>query len=164
MKEVLILIIAITYIVLCAIKNWGRKYSYIGIRRDLIRKDLTKEERCRIIFENIFGVSFERCRPNFLKNPKTGKNLELDGYNSTIITPLGMGLAFEYNGEQHYTYVPKFHKSPEDLIDQQERDRLKVALCKKNKVLLITIPYNIPISDLESYIKRKIYLEGVYYY
>src|SRR5271166_3797212 len=59
------------------------------------------EERCREIFKEIFGLEFKTVRPDWLKNPATGKRLELDGYNPNIMTPMGRGIAFEYDGIQH---------------------------------------------------------------
>jgi len=61
-------------------------------------KDVYKDEKeCRVIFEKITGCKFPSKRPNFLKNPKTGFNLELDGYCEEL------KLAFEYDGEQHFS-------------------------------------------------------------
>jgi len=39
----------------------------------------TREGKCRRIIENLFGDEFPTKRPSFLKNPKTGKNLKLNG-------------------------------------------------------------------------------------
>ena len=77
----------------------------LGVRLVKKKKGANKanraEEKCRRIFETIFGRRFKSVRPAFLKSPATGKNLELDGFCPSIRTPLGMGLAFEYDGIQH---------------------------------------------------------------
>lgn len=111
-----------------------------------------KENMCRQIFEDIFERSFPSVRPNFLKNPATGKNLELDGYNEEL------RLAFEYNGIQHYHLSPIYHKTISDLYSQQQRDRLKRELCAKQnpKISLITIPYTISEKKLRSYILQEL--------
>lgn len=108
------------------------------------------ENMCRKIFEDIFAVPFNSIRPDFLKNPITKRNLELDGYNSTL------NLAFERNGEQHYKYTPMFHRKEGDLQMQQERDIMKKELCEKNKIILITIPYTIKPKNIKSYILNEL--------
>ncbi len=105
------------------------------------------EATTRLIIEGIFGVPFSSTRPNFLKNPETGRNLELDGYNEEL------KLAFEYDGEQHYE--PKFNMTQEDLIKRQELDRLKNRLCKENNITLIRIPYW-ENKNLEEFIKSEL--------
>lgn len=53
-----------------------------------------------------------------------------------------LNIAIEYNGKQHYDYVPFFHRNgEEDLFLQQERDNKKRDVSKKNGVTLIEIPY-----------------------
>ena len=163
MKEYVIILIFLLYIIYYIITNWGKKYTFVGIK-DTSRIPTTKEEMCRSIFEKIFESKFEKIRPDFLRNDKTGRNLELDGYNPNIITPIGSGLGFEYNGEQHYKYVDVFHKSIDDLTRQQERDALKIRLCKKNETVLITIPYTVKSNGLESFIIRKLIENGLHYY
>lgn len=48
-----------------------------------------------------------------------------------------LNLAFEYHGEHHYSDNPAF--GSKDLYEQ--RDQEKLALCKREKVRLVTIPY-----------------------
>lgn len=114
------------------------------------------EERCREIFQNIFGVPFPSVRPNFLKNPVTGKNLELDGFNENVQTPLGQGLAFEYDGIQHASYNPHYHGSNKDeFVYQCKKDSWKDLSCKEKGILLIRIPHFVPFDDLEKYIRMR---------
>jgi hypothetical protein len=54
------------------------------------------QHRCHIILEILTGRQFMSVRPYWLKNPETGRNLELDCYNEEY------RLALEYNGVQHY--------------------------------------------------------------
>lgn len=108
------------------------------------------ENECRRIVESIFRDSFKTVRPDFLKNPKTGKNLELDMYNEKL------KLAFEYQGAQHRVYTPFFHKSYDDFLKQLERDRYKKETCKENGIDLICIPDTILYEDLEVYIIKKL--------
>ncbi len=70
------------------------------------------------------------------------KGLELDGFCEEI------GVAFEYNGRQHYENVPFFHNNrPENLIAQQRRDSMKEELCFKHWIVLITIRYDDPCLE-----------------
>lgn len=89
------------------------------------------EQKVREIFESLFNKSFPRTRPDFLKNPTTGANLELDGYCEEL------KLAFEYDGEWHYLN----HFANDDLKIRQERDILKNKLCLEHGITLFRIPY-----------------------
>lgn len=96
------------------------------------------EELCCKVFEEYLGRAvLVNIRPNFMKNPKTKRNLELDMYDPET------KVAIEYNGVQHYKFESSFHNSPEDTNAQIERDKLKVELCKKNGIHLIVVPYTI---------------------
>src|ERR1700722_1502747 len=109
------------------------------------------EEICRVYFETIFGKQFIKCRPDWLKN-NNNIHLELDGYCSEL------GLAFEHNGEQHYT---KGWFCNDELGDQrfdkiQSNDKEKIETCIKNGVKLVIIPqlYKLTkIKELEQLIK-----------
>lgn len=123
------------------------------------RKKLYKnEERCRQIFESIYSKEFKSVRPNWLKNPVSGgRNLELDGYCDSIRTPIGTGLAFEYDGIQHAKYKKHFHKSgPQEFIYQTKKDKWKDLKCKEKGVFLVRIPHFIAFEDLERYITNKL--------
>jgi hypothetical protein len=105
------------------------------------------QELCCQILEELYGVPFVRqARPDFLRNPETGRNCELDCYNERL------GLALEYNGEQHYRYPNIYHRSQEDFIKQVRRDRFKLEMCDANNVYLITVPYNVPTSRIRDFI------------
>jgi hypothetical protein len=131
-----------------------RPADLLNVRHE--KKFNVHEEACRKIFERLFNKRFQSIRPDWLKNPHTGRNLELDGYCSEIYTPLGKGLAFEYDGQQHAEYNKHFHKSPQDFVKQVKRDFWKDKVCKQHGILLIRIPHYIPYDDLEKYIKLKL--------
>ena len=103
---------------------------------------------CKFIIERKFKKPFTKTRPNFLKNPKTNRNLELDLYNDTL------KIAIEYNGIQHYEYTERFHKTYGDFRRQQERDILKKQLCKDHGVFLIVVYYN--CSEVYKYITARL--------
>jgi hypothetical protein len=105
----------------------------------------TGEENCRKIFEELTGYKFISVRPNFLKNPLTGYNLELDGYCEEL------KIAWEYQGIQHYEegYFGN------DLKYQQWKDEVKRLLCIREGIILITIPYT-ERKNLKNFIKKEI--------
>lgn len=112
-----------------------------------------REEECRRILESIYRVPFKSCRPNFLKNPQTGRNLELDGYNAEL------KLAFEHDGEHHYVFPNTFHRTEDDFELQTSRDRYKRKVCQKLGIYLITIPYDVPFKEIRTYISSKLKIE-----
>lgn len=104
------------------------------------------EEICRWYFEQIFQAKFPKMKLKWLKNPNSGYYLQLDGFSKRL------RIAFEYNGPQHYEFTLPYHKSQQDLIDQQYRDALKRNLCKEMNVLLIIVPYWIEPENMQKFI------------
>lgn len=100
-------------------------------------KESAGEIRTRRYLENRFKKTFNKIRPDFMVNQVTGSkyNLEFDCYNEE------MKLAVEYNGAQHYNYIPFFHKNKEAFYNQKYRDELKRIKCKELGITLIEIPY-----------------------
>jgi len=120
------------------------------------------EEECRRIFQKIFRTEFKSIRPKWLKNPVTKKNLELDGFNPDVKTPIGRGLAFEYDGKQHSSYIPHFHKNGVKEFEYQvAKDTWKDTKCKEYNILLIRIPHFVVFPDLERYILSKLKQKSV---
>jgi lysozyme family protein len=88
------------------------------------------ELECKNIFEKILSpYKFVKVKPSFLHG------LELDGYCEEI------QIAFEYNGEQHYRFVPFYFKTEENFERQKERDQRKERLCNEEGIFLCVIPY-----------------------
>jgi hypothetical protein len=116
------------------------------------KKDSTGETICRNYLEKRFNKSFQKARPNFLRNPVTGGdyNLELDCFNPEL------RLALEYNGAQHYKYIPYFHKNKEAFLNQKYRDEMKRVKCKENGIQLIEVPYTVKPHELEDYVYKEL--------
>lgn len=113
------------------------------------------EENCRMIFEIIFDKQFRSCRPQFLRNPRTGRCLELDGFCPEL------KIAFEAQGEQHYMHSKmKGFASGGDVDDKFLQrilyDKFKREACKKVGIKLYEINYESGLVPLIFIICRKI--------
>lgn len=104
------------------------------------------EIECKRVMEKLYNKPFLKIRPNFMMNSQTGKNLELDLYNPEL------KIAVEYSGQQHYKYIPYFHKNYQVFLDQKSRDEMKKNRCKEYDILLIEVPYTIDISEIENFL------------
>jgi len=154
-------VLSVFVIIVCWFLKPDSVYNGIVIDTSILKgkREKTKgvyknEEKCREIVESIYNLPFKKVRPNFLKNPKTGRNLELDMYNDQL------KIAIEYNGIQHRTYAPYFHKSYDDYLGQVDRDNLKKQKCKENGVTLICVPDTVRYEELQSYIITELRREG----
>ena len=105
------------------------------------------ERICRETFEHIFSKKFPKKRPKWLVNPRTGYPLELDGYCEKL------GIAFEFQGQQHYQRIDFFHTS-RSLEETQNIDQLKKKLCKEHGVTLIEVP-SMDYDNVGSFIVSK---------
>jgi len=114
------------------------------------RKRSRGETICCKVMQNIYKKPFKTCRPNWLKNPETGHNLELDCYNEEL------KIAVEYNGSQHYKFPNSYHSTKEKFIQQVRRDKFKQKMCDSYGVYLISVPYTVPFEDIEDYIKNRL--------
>ena len=112
-----------------------------------IKEDSRGEHLCRMILQDIYKVPFPKVRPSFLRNPETGKPLELDGYNAQL------RIAFEYNGAQHYVFPHRYNETKEKFIQQIRRDQFKIDTCDALGIYVITIPYIVPEHQLRKYIE-----------
>lgn len=64
-------------------------------------------------------------------------------------------IIIEFNGQQHYERVERFHPKEEDFVKQQLRDRRVREYCKQHKIRLIEIPYT-EIDNIDKILKRYI--------
>lgn len=133
-------------------KEYGKYQGITNYNKNKNSKWIWKgknENKCKTIIEKYFQKPFIKIRPDFLKY-KNGSNLELDMYNDEL------KLACEYNGSQHYIYNPFFHKTYQDFLEQQERDKFKQEQCKLLNIKLLVIPYTVPYNQLETFIINEI--------
>lgn len=101
----------------------------------------------RKAMQDIYGVPFISARPDFLKNPETHENLELDCYNADL------AIAAEYNGIQHYLWPNYTNQTEQQFHNQLRRDEFKINQCDLNGVYLITVPYEVPYDMIPKYIE-----------
>jgi hypothetical protein len=108
------------------------------------------EELVRMSLEEAFhGLPFERTRRVPWLRP-----LELDGYNEAL------GLAFEYQGRQHYKHIDFFHRTADAFEKQKARDKRKQERCNEHDVILLVISYDVRHKDLRAHVRKE--LEGFY--
>lgn len=116
-------------------------------RRRQLQQMSKGESQCKEFAEFYFQLPFQKQRPDFLKNPITGENLELDLYNESL------NLAIEYNGAQHYQFNSFMHKNSRDRFqNQQYRDLIKRDMCEKSGVKLIIVPYTISNDKISDFL------------
>jgi hypothetical protein len=86
----------------------------------------------------------ENTRPVWLV-AENGSRLELDLYVEDL------AVAFEIQGDQHYSYCPHFHKTYERFEAQQSRDECKRITCAVLGIRLFEIH---SVLEMESAIER----------
>lgn len=132
--------------------SWSRYVYHIPTKKVVsnFQRESKGEIECRRVLQFLFNRPFNKARPDFLRNPVTGGeyNLELDCFDSEL------RIAVEYNGIQHYKYTPFFHKNKEAFLNQKYRDDMKRRICRENGILLIEVPYTTKIEDIKEYIEQ----------
>ena len=132
------------------------KSNYTPRSRRPPPRESAGEKECRRVLQRIFRKPFPSRRPDFLRNPVTGGNfnLELDCYNAEL------ALAVEYNGRQHYEYTPHFHRNKEHFLNQKYRDDMKRRITNQNRVVLIEVPYTVKVPKIQSFLVQELRKKG----
>ena len=107
------------------------------------------ELETKAALERLFGVPFDKVRPSWLRNPATGRNLEIDCFNAAL------RIGVEYNGIQHYAYPNPFHKTADEFAAQLHRDELKKQLAEAIGVTLLAVPFTVKRKDIEAFLKAE---------
>lgn len=132
------------------------------INPNVARKVSMGEELTTKALEALLGRQVQsQVRPFFLRNPETGRPLELDCYD-----PVSR-IAVEYSGRQHYEFPSSFFTNEQDFYNQVYRDQLKRDLCDKNGIYLITVPYSVDMCIDQNClisVPREIRYERIYNY
>jgi hypothetical protein len=114
--------------------------------------DSKLELQTKFLLETIFKMPFYKIRPDFLRNDVTGYNLEIDLYNDEL------KLAVEVQGDQHYKFIPFFHRNKDTFMTQRYRDEMKKQKCMKEGITLIEIPYKVGEKGLKKYLLTQLRL------
>lgn len=57
-----------------------------------------------------------------------------------IVIP-DLGLAIEFDGDQHYKFISLFHRQYQNFVDQVNRDNYLIKYCQEHSIKLLRIPY-----------------------
>jgi hypothetical protein len=106
-----------------------------------------------LAIQHLTGKKFVKTRPSWLSLGSS--RLELDGYNQDL------NIAFEYNGRQHYFFIPYFHDSLSGFFKQIVHDKYKSKICSEHGIHLISIPYHINTVDICDYLYDSLNREEV---
>jgi hypothetical protein len=143
MPLILIFILILLIIIILALE----KKNITGAYRSHLEHNVIE------ILENITGRRFYPAYPEWLKDPKTGVQLELDGYNEDL------KLAVEVQGPGHYR--PYDAETILSYNERIERDKLKKKLCQDHGINLLQFDYRIPIYVARPYIISRLYDYGI---
>jgi hypothetical protein len=107
------------------------------------------ESRIIRIAEEETGLSFPQAHPDWLRDPKSRANLELDGYNADA------KIAIEVQGPLH-TGQSK-DESYARYKKRVARDQFKVARCTERGIALIVVDYRMTDAGARVYLKSRLY-------
>lgn len=122
-------------------KNSGSRYTQSDFHKNEIR--LTK------ILEQHYGK--ENVITSFHPIWAISRKKVLYEYDIFVVN---RNILIEYNGQQHYEFIPFFQKTKANFKKQLARDKAKVKLAKKNGKNLIVFKYDEPI--FKDYVINKI--------
>lgn len=111
------------------------------------------EKGIKQFLDKVFGAgNFVKVKPDFLKNPDTGFNLEIDCYSEKL------NIAIEIHGGQHYKYLKFFHGNINEFKNQQKRDNFKKQkiLEKGIKFIELDISSISKIKNIKQTLKSKL--------
>lgn len=125
------------------LKKRNRGSRYTAQRYHSTEIQLTK------ILERIFHECnvHTSYRPIWAKSPK-GVLYEFDIFIQEF------NLLIEYNGRQHYEYVPFFHKEYNKFEEQQRNDKIKTKMAKDEGYKLMIFKSDEPIT--KNYVESKL--------
>ena len=107
------------------------------------------EKYFRFVMEKLFNKSFNSIRPSWMKI-ENGRDLQIDGYNKEL------KLGFEYQGGQHFKFIPFFHKKIEKFERLQFLDKLKKKILKEHGIFMLYPTYRLKKENYKNYILSKI--------
>jgi hypothetical protein len=120
----------------------GREYTW-NLSKYNVYGDMTKPKskyhlRARTLLKSIFHsyrILEEVKLPGSTALHRKGV-LYLDFYIPQIYR------AFEVHGQQHYEFIPFFHKTPSDFAIALSKDNDKITWCELNNIQLTVLKYS----------------------
>jgi hypothetical protein len=130
----------------------GREYK-ISLNKYLGCGDTGKSKYhilARGLINEIFNgfMVLEEVKLPGIKAPGVKSSLFLDFFIPN------MKIGVEIHGEQHYNYIPFFHKTVSGFYDSKKRDALKIEWCELNSLELIELKYSDSISVWKKQLER----------
>jgi hypothetical protein len=105
------------------------------------------EETTKVFLSKLFNKPFIKARHKFLRNPKTGRPLELDGYCECL------NLAFEYGDHE----ALKSRQTKDQYESLRARDKFKREKCKKLGITLLQLTKDsMLLKDSANHLKNQI--------
>jgi hypothetical protein len=80
---------------------------------------------------------------------------------SAVAAAATVNVAVEIDGEQHYVWPNRFHRTREEYNAQVARDRLKDKLSAENGVRLIRIPFTVKTKDIPYFLHDTLRMHGI---
>lgn len=131
-------------------KNCNDKRLY---KKRMIEENLKRlDDNIPLTTETKLSVNQERLYKLLLKtypylNILPFKTFDWLGQQHLDIYIEDYKIAIEYDGKQHNSFVPYFHKDLKAFLEQKERDERKDKLCKDNGIVLIRWDYAKKINE-----------------
>lgn len=132
---------------------FSNRYSHVVNRGQwcpTCNKGSKSEELARIAFQHVFGRPFPKKRPKWLRNDRN-RQMELDGFAEDL------GIAFEYQGIQHFTKSLFGNNVQQRIKDDQK----KLALCIEHNVHLFYLTYEMPHTSFVYQIQKQCEIFGI---
>lgn len=117
----------------------GRKYKTNWRKIEALRPCFPKRKsrvcasKAEAFMVNVLKAIFTKEEIRINTRPRWLNGLELDCYMPNL------GLAFEYDGDQHFMFPNIYHSTREEFEAQIARDREKDRICARHNVKLIRI-------------------------
>lgn len=109
-----------------------------------------RENVMRVALEFLTNKPFVKIRPPWLRNPLTGRCLEIDAWNEEL------QLACEFQGYQHTVFPNCFHKSYDEFERQQQRDKVKAQRLEELGIRLLEVPHTVGVDAMQSFVAEKL--------
>lgn len=114
----------------------ARADALAWVNRQAPSKASAGEQRVSDALQWLFGQPFPKARPAWLTMPGYVHPCELDGYCEPL------GLAFEFQGDQHYEAVERYKMNDDALLQRQRTDAWKRLAVHDRQVYLVEVSHS----------------------